>query len=179
MQYISMRMRLLSFNEPEKNTPKRASDKKNKNMEQEEIMKHIFNVPTCNRIECSNNNPHYPNNCSICTSVEACSIAVIRYPTHMQKILMWVNKHWIRVALTFAILSLIIFWSLFIFNAGSESAIMNLRSRQESEIKDMESKIKPAAWKHLYKKHGFQTVIFEPGKYPYYINARGERCRFI
>lgn len=139
----------------------------------------IFGYPICIRHECTHNDPQYPNNCEIIDCVDTCCMADVKHPRRVQKILSWVDRHWLRLAISLIILSLIILWSLFIFNAGSESAIMNLRSLQESEIKNMEAQIKPAAWKHLYRKHGHQTVIFEPGKSPYYVNARGERCQFI
>ncbi|MCE5212132.1 MAG: hypothetical protein LLG40_11305 [Deltaproteobacteria bacterium] len=142
-------------------------------------MKLIFNEPYCNTHECCKHNPEYPNHCEILSNVDLCCLAQIRQPRCWQRALAWIDNHWLLISLTLAILSLIIFWSLLVFNAGNNAAIDSLRIRQEAEIKEMQRQITPAEWERRYKKHGIQTVIFEPGKHPYYRDAQGRKCRFI
>ncbi|MCE5212967.1 MAG: hypothetical protein LLG40_15605 [Deltaproteobacteria bacterium] len=142
-------------------------------------MKMIFNQPICTRCACHHNDLNYPNNCAITTDVESCGIAEIKYPRRIQRALAWIDNHWLAIALISAILSLIIFWSLWVFNAGNSAAIESLRIRQDAEFKKMERQITPAEWERRYKKHGVQTVIFEPGKEPYFRDAKGRKCRFV
>lgn len=58
------------------------------------------------------------------------------------------------------------------------------RCSRDTFSEDLIRKQADPAWraeqKRLHKKHGRpNAVIYEPGRQPYYINERGQRCRFI
>lgn len=139
-------------------------------------MKLIFNEPICTRCECANNDLNYNNNCSITTLVERCPLAQVKHPHPPGRILAWIDNHWLGVAISGLALTFLIIWSLLFLSALNDAGIDELRREQEQSIATRQQHIK---FDRLYKKHGLQTVIFVPGQTPYYINQRGQRCRFV
>ncbi len=94
----------------------------------------IFNKPICNTINCCNNDPNYPNNCSIWTSVEGCCIADIQHPNYLQRALAWMDKHWVKIAVTCLTASVFICWTLVALGIGAKSTIDDLRQEQQIAI---------------------------------------------
>lgn len=140
----------------------------------------IFSEPICQRDQCTHHDPNFPNNCAITTLVENCCMANVKYPNHSQRAFAWMDRHWLKLVCVLGILSLIIFWSLVIYGAGAKRAIEDMRRDYTVRMEAYERAVKPAVWKRLARKHGYPAaVIYEPGKPPYYFNARKEKCRFV
>lgn len=107
-------------------------------------------------------------------------MAVVKHPRHIQRTLAWADRHWLAIALTIVGVSLVIVYSLFIWGAAAESVIRSLRSEQAVYRQELESTIHSVKWQRLARKHGkYYTVIFSPGKTPYYFNKAGKRCKFV
>jgi hypothetical protein len=97
------------------------------------MSKLIFNKPQCMTHACCNNDPNYPNNCAVWTNIDGCYLAQIKKPNHLQKILAWVDRHWLRIAVACLTASVFICWSLFTMGLGATSAIDDLR-REEAQL---------------------------------------------
>lgn len=132
--------------------------------------------PLCLTHACCHNDPNYPNNCAISTSVEGCALAQIYRPNHAQKTLAWIDAHWLGVGLAIAALSIIMGCAMLIYGAGARAAIEHLRTETTAAI---QAAILPdEQFRQLHRKHGYPVVIFQRGQQPYYINQNGQRCLF-
>jgi hypothetical protein len=103
-------------------------------------MKRIYNKPRCKTYACCNHNPEYPNHCEIWDSVEICCLAEVEYPNHIQRALAWIDNHWVGISFAFAIATLIICWSVFMFGAGASAAIDDLRAEQQIAMQQCKGK---------------------------------------
>lgn len=82
-----------------------------------------------------------------------------------------------------AILLSIITGVMFYYSVTSPEAKIIERQQQqylEQLQKEHEGPAAERAWKRLYRKHGMPgAVIYEPGKTPWYVDAKGQKCKFI
>jgi hypothetical protein len=143
------------------------------------MRKIIFGQPICNTPACCNNDQNFVNNCAITAMVERCGMADVKHPRHIQRALARVDNNWLKVALIIAGLSIIICYSMFIWGAASNAVIESMRAEHAAWARTLETENVVGKEQRLFRKHGYPTVINEPGKAPYYYNKAGQRCRFV
>jgi hypothetical protein len=66
------------------------------------------------------------------------------------------------------------------WGAAANSVIRNLRAEESAWAQTLGNKSFLDNERRLFRKHGYMhTVVYEPGKTPYYYNKRGAKCRFV
>ena len=88
------------------------------------------------------------------------------------------------IALVISIIAALCFITLLSWSSMTSPDALDIQRQQQEYFKRLEQEAntpaKERAWKRLHRKHGEPgAVIYEPGKEPYYVNAAGQKCRFI
>lgn len=90
----------------------------------------------------------------------------------------------LNIALAISIAVLIAMVAAVAWLSMTSPAATEIQRQQDAYFKKIQQDESiPAAeraWKRLHRSHGEPgTVIYEPGKEPWYVNAAGQKCRFI
>jgi hypothetical protein len=148
------------------------------------MKKLIFGEPICTQIECCHNDPAFPNNCRIISSVEACCMAEVQHPRCIQRILAWLDKYSLQIAVILALCALLIILGIMPWIASASAHNRAIEAERQASFAQFKSEQSTTAakraWKRLWRKHGRPgAVVYEPGKTPYYTNKEGRKCRFV
>jgi hypothetical protein len=142
-------------------------------------VKRIFNQPICTLDRCAKNDPEYPNNCQIMINVEACRMAEVIYPKHINCALAWCYRYWPVVAFLIFYVSLLILF-FFFTPASCEIFTENQPVELTAYTEKIERETNSAEWQRLWIKHGRpSSVVYSPGQTPYFTNKDGVKCKFI
>lgn len=96
----------------------------------------------------------------------------------------WARRNALNIAIACAILAALFMLAAFAWQEMrpapmTEEQLQHLEYVAQVE-RDYNTPEGRRAWKRLERKHGRPgAVIYEPGKDPYYVNAAGQKCRFI
>lgn len=94
------------------------------------------------------------------------------------------RRYTLDIALAAALAALVVFMSAMIYFSMTSPEAIAIDKQQREWFKKIEQEYNtPAgerAWKRLHRKHGNPgVVIYEMGKEPWYVDAKGRKCRFI
>ena len=118
---------------------------------------------------------------SVFGAVNACLRRLALMPAKIKR---WLKRYALEVALFVTLFALFVFLGVFTWiymQAPSTIAMQQEHQRFiEQAQREQSTEAAQRAWQRLHRQHGFPgTVVYEPGKTPWYKDKQGRKCSFI
>jgi hypothetical protein len=145
-----------------------------------------MNRDICYNKKCCHHDPDYLEKCEALISPDECVMAIFEHPVlqHIRLALAWFDKYSLHIALIMTAIALILFLAFISWlriTSPSEIAFKQAQQDYFDQInKEQSTDRAKRAFQRLWIYHGRPTsVIYEPGKTPYFIDTAGKKCKFV